>query len=57
MSKNLDQTLDIRKYICCVASVMSDSVRPHGLQPTRLLRAWDSPGKNTGVGYRSFSNA
>ena len=22
---------------------------PHGLQPTRLLRPWDSPGKNTGV--------
>ena len=33
-----------------VASVVSDSVRPHGLQPTRLLRPWDSPGKNTGVG-------
>ena len=29
---------------------MSDSVRRHGLQPTRLLRPWDSPGKNTGVG-------
>ena len=29
---------------------MSDSVRPHGLQPTRLLHPWDSPGKNTGVG-------
>ena len=29
---------------------MSDSVRPHGLQPTRLLRPWDSPRKNTGVG-------
>ena len=35
---------------CCVSSVVSDSVRPHGLQPTRLLRPWDSPGKNTGVG-------
>ena len=38
---------------CChnqVASVVSDSVRPHGLQPTRLPRPWDSPGKNTGVG-------
>ena len=23
-------------------SVMSDSLRPHGLQPTRLLRPWDS---------------
>ena len=35
---------------CCVASVVSDSVRPHGRQPTRLLHPWDSPGKNTGVG-------
>ena len=24
--------------------------RPHGLQPTRLFRPWDFPGKNTGVG-------
>ena len=29
---------------------MSDSVRPHRWQPTRLCHAWDSPGKNTGVG-------
>ena len=29
---------------------MSDSVRPHRQQPTRLPRSWDSPGKNTGVG-------
>ena len=29
---------------------MSDSVQPHGLQPTRLPCPWDSPGKNTGVG-------
>ena len=28
---------------------MSDSVRPHRWQPTRLLCHWDSPGKNTGV--------
>ena len=35
---------------CSVASVMSDSVRPHRRQPTRLPRPWDSPGKNTGVG-------
>ena len=31
-------------------SVMSDSLRPHGLQPITLLRPWDFPGKNTGVG-------
>ena len=31
-------------------SVVSDSWRPHGLQPTRLLRPWDLPGKSTRVG-------
>ena len=31
-------------------SVVSDSLRPHGLQPTRLLRPWDLPSKSTGVG-------
>ena len=31
-------------------SVVSDSLRPHGLQPTRLLHPWDFPGKTTGVG-------
>ena len=31
-------------------SVMSNSLRPHGLQPTRLLCPWDFPGKDTGVG-------
>ena len=30
---------------------MSNSVRPHRQQPTRLRRPWDSPGKNTGMGY------
>ena len=29
---------------------MSNSVRPHRRQPTRLRHPWDSPGKNTGVG-------
>ena len=31
-------------------SVVSDSVRSHRQQPTRLSCPWDSPGKNTGVG-------
>ena len=31
-------------------SVVSDSLRPHGLQPTRLLHPLDFPGKSTGVG-------
>ena len=29
---------------------MSDSVRPHRRQPTRLRHPWDPPGKDTGVG-------
>ena len=29
---------------------MSDSVRPHRRQPTRLPHPWESPGKNTRVG-------
>ena len=39
-------------YCCSVTSVMSNSVRLHRWQPTRLPRPWDSPGKNSGVGCR-----
>ena len=35
---------------CWVPSVVSNSVRPHRWQPTRLRCPWDSLGKNTGVG-------
>ena len=35
-------------------SVVSDSLRSHGLWPTRLLCPWDSPGKSTGVGCHSL---
>ena len=31
-------------------SVVPDSLRPHGLQSTRLLCPWDFPDKDTGVG-------
>ena len=31
-------------------SIASDSLRPHGPWPIRLLCPWDSPGKNTGLG-------
>ena len=44
----------IFKCMCCVyvlsCSVVSSSLRPHGLQHTRILCPWDSPGKNTGIG-------
>ena len=35
------------KWSC---SVVSDSSRPHGLQPTRLLHPWEFPRNSTGVG-------
>ena len=35
-------------------SIVSDSLQPHGLYPTRLLCPWDFPGKNTGVGCHSL---
>ena len=35
-------------------SVLYNSLRPHGLQPTRLLCPWDAPGKNAGVGCHSL---
>ena len=28
---------------------MWDSLHPYGLQPTKLLYPWNSPGKNTGM--------
>ena len=31
-------------------SVVPNSKKPHGLQPTRLFRPWDFLGKDTGVG-------
>ena len=35
-----------KKRVC---SVKSNSLRPHGLQPARLLCPWNFPGRNTGV--------
>ena len=46
----------INLCVCVLSrSVMSDSLQPHGLQPTRLLCPWDSPGRNTGVGCLCYS--
>ena len=37
-------------------SVMSNSLPPPGLQPSRLFCPWNFPGKNTGVGCISYFN-
>ena len=39
-----------RKSESVNCSLVSDSLRPHGLQSTRLLSLWGSPGMNTGGG-------
>ena len=49
MVKN-KQNLKARLLLLLSRFNVSDSVRPHRQQPTRLLCPWDSPGKNTGVG-------
>ena len=36
--------------VCVTCSVVSDSLQPYRLWPTRLLCPWDFPGKNTGMG-------
>ena len=43
--------------MCCVLSRFSHVqlfVTPWTLYPARLLCPWNSPGKNTGVGYHAF---
>ena len=37
-----------------IRSVVSDSSRPHGLSPIRLLCPWDFPGNGTGVDCHFF---
>ena len=39
---------------CQVTSVVSNSLRPFGLQPPRLLSSRESPGKKNGVGCHSL---
>ena len=45
-----DQNPSAAAAAAAVVSVVSDSVRPHRRQPTRLPSPGESPGKNTGVG-------
>ena len=40
--------------VCVSRSVVSESLRLHGLQPASLLCPWNSPGKHTGMGYHSL---
>ena len=42
--------LSVALSMCVSCSVVSDSLRHHGLWPAKLLYPWNSPGKNTEVG-------
>ena len=42
--------ISICEHLCSLASVMSGSLQPHGLWPTRLDCPYDFPIKNTGMG-------
>ena len=41
-------------HTCVIASVVSDSLRPYGPWPARLLCPRDSPGKNIGASFLSL---
>ena len=48
---NSDRLLGILfLFLVLSRSVVSNSLRPHGLQSASFLHSWDSPGKNTGLG-------
>ena len=44
------ENINLSRVCVLSQSVMSDSLLPYELKPTRLLCPWNSPGKNTGVG-------
>ena len=48
---SITYSMDMLLLLLLSRSVTSDSVRPHRRQPIRLHHPWDSPGKNTGVGF------
>ena len=49
--------LGVGSLFVFILSFLRAHSRPHGLQPTRLLRPWDFPGKNTGVGCHRLLRA
>ena len=54
MNFSFSEALYITESETVSHSIMSDTLQPHGLYPTRLLCPWDTPGKNTGVDFHSL---
>ena len=54
-SGNILPDFKIYAYVCVLSrSVVSNSLRPHGLQPARFFCPWGFSSKNTGVGCQAF---
>ena len=53
-SRKMPNKNNLKKSESVSHSFVSDTLQPYGLQPTRLLCPWDSPGKNTEVGSHSL---
>ena len=53
LKENVEEGVGTCWEECCgrVRAQACPTLRPRGLQPTRLLSPWDSPGKKTGVGW------
>ena len=45
---------EVGRHCIQLLRVVSDSLRPHGLQPVRLVCTQNSPGKNSGVDWHSL---
>ena len=50
LSQTVNRTVILLLLLLSHFSRVRLCATPHRRQPTRLARAWDSPGKNTGVG-------
>ena len=53
-SRKMPNKSNLKKSKSVSHSFVSDTLQPYGLQPTRLLCPWDSPGKNTEMGSHSL---
>ena len=54
-NKNKTTTAPVGEHLlCCACAQLCPTLRPRGLQPARLLCAWDSLGRNTGAGCHSL---
>ena len=40
--------------VCMLCAQLCLTLRPHGLQPSRVCGPWDFPGKNTGMGCQAL---